>query len=283
MSNIRIIPRLDIKGPNLVKGIHLEGLRVLGKPEIFAKYYYENGADELFFQDTVASLYGRNSLNDIIARTARDVFIPLTVGGGLRTIEDIRSALRAGADKVAVNTAAVSNLNFIAQAASKFGSSTIVVALEVIKSGDGKYLVYTDNGREHTGLDAVEWALEVEKLGAGELIITSVDREGTGNGYDLNLIRMISEVISIPVIAHGGAKSPQDVVDAIKIGRADAVAIASILHYSVFSDLHDKGACYLEEGNTSFLNSKKVSKMISPTTLKEIRNALVKANIPTRN
>lgn len=283
MPNIRIIPRLDIKGPNLVKGIHLEGLRVLGKPEAFAKHYYESGADELFFQDTVASLYGRNSLHDIITRTAREIFIPLTVGGGLRSIEDINSVLRSGADKVAINTAAVNNPNFISEAASKFGSSTIVVALEVIKSGDGKYLVFTDSGREHTGLDAVEWAIEVEKLGAGELVITSVDKEGTGEGYDLELIRMISTVVSIPIIAHGGAKDPEDVVDAIKLGHADAVGIASILHYSAMRNVHDLGAEFLEEGNTSFLTSGKTPKNVRPTTLKEIRKALVNACIPTRN
>jgi cyclase len=283
MPNIRIIPRLDIKGPNLVKGIHLEGLRVLGKPELFAKHYYQEGADELFFQDTVASLYGRNSLHDIITRTAREIFIPLTVGGGLRTIEDINSVLRAGADKVAINTAAVNNPEFISEAASKFGSSTIVIALELIKSTDGSYLVFTDSGREHTGLKAVEWAIEVEKLGAGELVITSVDKEGTGEGYDIDLIRMISEVVSIPVIAHGGAKNPQDIVDAIKMGHADAVTVASILHYSAINNLRDFGSEYLEEGNTSFLNSGRTPKNITPTTLKEIREALVSAGIPTRN
>ena len=187
--NIRIIPRLDIKGPNLVKGIHLEGLRVLGKPETFAKFYYEQGADELFFQDTVASLYGRNSLHDIITKTAREIFIPLTVGGGLRTIDDIKNVLRAGADKVSINTAAVNNPNFIEEAALRFGSSTIVVSIEAIKDSNGSYYVYTDNGREHTGLEVVEWARKVEKLGAGELVITSVDNEGTGSGFDIELTK----------------------------------------------------------------------------------------------
>jgi cyclase len=282
MPNIRIIPRLDIKGPNLVKGIHLEGLRVLGKPEKFAKYYYESGADELFFQDTVASLYGRNSLHDIITRTAREIFIPLTVGGGLRSIEDINSVLRSGADKVAINTAAVNNPNFISEAASKFGSSTIVIALEVIKSGDGEYLVFTDSGREHTGLDAVEWAIQAEKLGAGELLVTSVDKEGTGEGYDLDLIRLISNVVSIPIIAHGGAKNPENVVDAIKVGHADAIAIASIFHYSAIRGFNDLTVEFNGEGNTSFLTSGKTPKNITPTTLKEVRNALISACIPTR-
>src|SRR3990167_373236 len=195
MKNIRIIPRLDIKGPNLVKGIHLEGLRVLGKPEQYARHYYEAGADELAYMDVVASLYNRNSLHDIISRTAKEIFIPLMVGGGLRTIDDIRMVLRAGADKVSLNTAAIHNPQIIKEAANKFGSSTIVVTIEAIKERDGRYLAYTDNGRQFTG---------VEVLGAGEIIITSVDREGTGEGFDLELTRAISEAVSIPVIAHGG-------------------------------------------------------------------------------
>jgi cyclase len=282
MLNVRLIPRLDIKGPNLVKGIHLEGLRVLGKPEIFAKFYYENGADELFFQDTVASLYDRNSLQDIITKTAKEIFIPLTVGGGLRTIEDINVALRSGADKVAINTAAVKNPEFIRQAATKFGSSTIVVAIEAIKERDGSYYVFTDNGREHTGLEALTWAKQAEELGAGELVITSVDREGTGEGFDLDLINKIASAVSIPVIAHGGAKNADDVVGAIKTGKADAVAVASILHYSAMRNFEEMTNDYLQEGNTSFMISGKTPKHINPSSLLDLRNALINANIPTR-
>lgn len=282
MLNIRIIPRLDIKGPNLVKGIHLEGLRVLGKPEDFARYYYENGADELFFQDTVASLYDRNSLHEIITKTAKEIFIPLTVGGGLRTIDDIRNVLRAGADKVAINTAAIKNPYFIREASLKFGSSTIVVAIEAIKNTDGKYLAFTDNGREHSGLEAVAWARKAEELGAGEIVITSVDKEGTGEGYDLELIKSVSNAVSIPVIAHGGASSPEDIVRAVQIGNADAVAIASILHYSAMQLFSNVSSNYQEEGNISFLNSGKIPKTIIPSSLTEIRAALIKAQIPTR-
>jgi len=186
-KTIRIIPRLDIKGPNLVKGIHLEGLRVLGKPEQYARYYYEAGADELAYIDVVASLYNRNSLHDIISRTAREIFIPLMVGGGLRTIEDIRAVLRAGADKVSINTAAINNPQIISEAANIFGSSTIVVSIEAIKEKDSRYLAYTDNGRQFTGVEVIEWAKRVESLGAGEIVITSVDRDGTGEGFDLEL------------------------------------------------------------------------------------------------
>ncbi len=205
MKTIRIIPRLDIKGPNLVKGIHLEGLRVLGKPNEFAKYYYQAGADELIYIDIVASLYGRNSLLSIIEKTAKEVFIPLTVGGGLRNIDDINAVLRAGADKIAINTAGVQNPDFIRQAARKFGSSTIVVSISAIKQPNGKYLAFTDNGREHTGVDVFEWAIHAFKLGAGEILLTSVDREGTGLGYDIELTRRVAESVPIPVIACGGA------------------------------------------------------------------------------
>ncbi len=282
MMNIRIIPRLDIKGPNLVKGIHLEGLRVLGKPEDFARYYYENGADELFFQDTVASLYDRNSLHEIITKTAREIFIPLTVGGGLRTIDDIRDVLRAGADKVALNTAAIKNPEFIREASLRFGSSTIVVAIEAIKDADGTYKAFTDNGREYTGLEVVSWAKKAEELGAGEIVITSVDKEGTGEGYDLELIRLVSEAVGVPVIAHGGANSLENIVKAILYSKADALAISSVLHYSVMQLFTSLASDYKKEGNISFLSSGKIPKKFAPCSLKEIRAALINAEIPTR-
>lgn len=232
MSTVRVIARLDIKGPNLVKGIHLEGLRVLGKPEEFAKYYYENGADELMYMDVVASLYERNSLQDIIKKTAQEIFIPLTVGGGLRTIEDIRTALRAGADKVALNTAAIKNPNIIKEASKKFGSSTIVVAIEAIKQPDGSYFAFIDNGREYTGVEVIQWAQKVEELGAGEIVITSVDKEGTGEGFDIELTRKISDSVKIPVIAHGGPGKLEHFKEVIEDGHADAVCAASMLHYN---------------------------------------------------
>lgn len=227
----RVIPRLDIKGPNLVKGVHLEGLRVLGKPEAFARHYYENGADELLLMDVVASLYGRNSLKDIIERTSREVFIPLIVGGGLRSIEDIQEVLRAGADKVSLNTAAVARPEFIREAARRFGSSTIVVSIEAIRQPDGRYEAFTDNGRERTGLDVFEWALEATELGAGEILVTSIDREGTGLGYDLELTQRIADAVQIPVVASGGAGSAADVVQVFGSGRAQGACVASVLHY----------------------------------------------------
>src|SRR3972149_8987894 len=224
-KNIRIIPRLDIKGPNLVKGIHLEGLRVLGSPEKFAQHYYETGADEILYMDVVASLYGRNSLHSSIEKTARGIFIPLTVGGGLRNLEDIRNVLRAGADKVSLNTAAIKNPLFIKEASRKFGSSTIVISIEAIKQPDGKYFAYTDNGREFTGIEVLTWAKKVEELGAGEIMITSIDREGTGGGYDIELTKMIAGAVDIPVIACGGAGKLEHIIRVISEGDADAVAI----------------------------------------------------------
>ena len=283
MKIVRIIPRLDIKGPNLVKGIHLEGLRVLGKPEDFARFYYKNGADELFFQDTVASLYGRNSLNDIISKTAREIFIPLTVGGGIRGIDDIRNALRSGADKVAINTSAVNNPSFIKEASRKFGSPTIVVAIEAIKQTNGTYLVYTDNGREYTGLDVIEWAKRVEELGAGELVITSVDREGTGTGFDLELTSLVSNAVSIPVIAHGGASGAEDVANVIKEGNADAVAVASIFHYDFIAKANELlSGNFDSEGNVSFLKSGRSFGKIKPATIQDVRAVLIRENILTR-
>ncbi len=280
MKTIRIIPRLDIKGPNLVKGIHLEGLRVLGKPNDFAKYYYENGADELLYQDIVASLYERNSLNYLISEAANHIFIPITVGGGLRTVDDIRKVLRSGADKVSLNTAAINNPNIIKEASRAFGSSTIVVAIEAIKQTDGTYLAYTDNGREYTGVEVLGWAKRVEELGAGELIITSVDKEGTGEGFDVELIRMISENVNIPVIAHGGAGSPEHIVEVIKEGKADAVSIASIIHYDFIKNYSFEKQS--EEGNIEFLKNTRTYGKITPFGLKLLKEVLVKNEIECR-
>lgn len=278
--NHRIIARLDIKGPNLVKGIHLEGLRVLGSPEEFAEYYYQQGADELFYQDVVASLYGRNSLNDIISKTAKKAFIPLTVGGGIRTIDDINRVLRAGADKVAINTAAIKNPKFIENAVRVFGSSTIVVAIEVIQDSR-EYYAFTDNGREHTGQHAIEWAKKAEELGAGEICLTSVDKEGTGEGFDLNLIKKVTSNAGIPVIAHGGAGNKEDILKAIKVASADAVAISSIIHYDYIAR-SNKAIVQQSEGNYEFIRKTSVFKKINPIGLNEIKSYLNSSNIECR-
>ncbi|HXV35507.1 MAG TPA: imidazole glycerol phosphate synthase cyclase subunit [Myxococcota bacterium] len=233
---VRVIVRLDVKGPNLVKGIHLEGLRALGRPGEFARHYYEHGADELLYIDAVASLYGRNSLLEIVRSTSAETFVPLCVGGGLRSVEDIHAVLRAGADKVALNTRAIREPEFIRDAARRFGSSTIVISIQAMRRGD-HYECFTDSGREATGKDALEWALAAEALGAGEILVTSIDREGTGEGYDLELTRAIAQAVSIPVIACGGAGSAEHVAQAVLEGRADAVCVAGLLHYGTLRDV----------------------------------------------
>jgi len=281
-KNIRVIPRLDIKGPNLVKGIHLEGLRVLGKPEDFARFYYEHGADELIYIDVVASLYNRNSLHEIIIKTTKDIFIPLTVGGGLRSIDDIRSVLRVGADKVSLNTSAIKNPDFIHTAARAFGSSTIVITIEAIKQPDGNYFAYIDNGREYTGVEVVGWAKQVEQLGAGEILLTSVDRDGTGTGYDLDLVKIVSDSVSIPVIASGGPGRLDDIKKVILEGGADAVAIASLLHYDVIK-WHKLDLGLFSEGNVEFLKSGKAFTRFDPLSLPRIKQYLIDEGVQCRS
>lgn len=282
MSNcIRVIPRLDIKGPNLVKGIHLEGLRVMGNPNDFAKFYYETGADELLLMDVVASLYGRNSIHEIITKTAKSIFIPITVGGGLRSLDDIKQVLRAGADKVCLNTAAIGNPNIIKEASLRFGSSTIVVAIEAIKHPDGKYYAYTDNGREYTGKEIFHWATQVQELGAGEIIITSVDFEGTGKGFDIDLISQMTKLVSIPVIAHGGAGKLDDISKVLKESQVEAFAIASMLHYYCVEN-NLTSSTTSNEGNVEFLKSKKSFSAFETSTISDIKENLKEYGILCR-
>ena len=234
MRNIRLIARLDVKAPNLVKGIQLEGLRKLGDPNIFAKKYYQEGIDEIYFEDIVASLYERNSLVGIIKRTTENVFVPITVGGGLRNIDDISSALRSGADKVSINTAALKNPEIIKKAARRFGSQAIVLSIQAKRNENG-WEAYFDNGREHSGIDAVDWASEGEELGAGEILVTSVDKEGMAKGFDCELIKEISSNVSIPVKASGGMGKLEHLSDVVIQGCADAVAMAHVLHYDIIT------------------------------------------------
>ncbi|OGN10627.1 MAG: imidazole glycerol phosphate synthase subunit HisF [Candidatus Yanofskybacteria bacterium RIFCSPHIGHO2_02_FULL_41_11] len=231
MENIRIIPRLDIKGLNVVKGMHTEGLRVVGNPRDFALRYYQEGADELLYMDIVASLYQRNLDFDLLKSVADGVFIPITVGGGIRSVGDINNVLRAGADKVAINTYAISHPEFLREAADKFGSQCIVLSVEAKKVGEGKWEAYTDGGREKTGVGVVEWIKKAIDFGIGEIIITSIDHEGTRRGYDLDLVKAITSFAVVPVIAHGGAGSMESVRDVILNGQTDAISAASIFHY----------------------------------------------------
>jgi cyclase len=230
LSNVRLIARLDIKGPNLIKGVHLEGLRVIGDPQDYARNYYQQGADELLYIDIVASLYGRSKLTEIVRRAAHDVFVPLTVGGGIRNIDDVGELLRAGADKVAINTAAVRRPDLISEVARRFGSQCMVLSVEAKQQSTGCWEVYTDCGRERSGMDAVDWVRRGVNLGAGEILLTSIDCEGTRKGFDVALTRMISSAVNVPVIASGGYGQVSHLIDVVECG-ADAVAVADALHY----------------------------------------------------
>jgi imidazole glycerol-phosphate synthase subunit HisF len=228
---IRLIARLDIKAPNLIKGVHLEGLRVVGDPQTHARAYYEAGIDEIIYMDIVASLYERNNLTEIVRRTAENVFIPITVGGGIRKIADVGELLNSGADKVAINTAAIRRPELIREVAQRYGSQCMVLSIEAKRRSDGSWEAYTDNGREHTGRDVVAWAKEGVELGVGEILVTSVDQEGTRKGFDIALTRAVATAVSVPVIASGGLGYPAHLVDVVRDGYADAIAVADALHY----------------------------------------------------
>lgn len=232
MGKVRLIARLDIKGPNLIKGIKLEGLRVIGSPSEYALKYYQQGIDEFLYMDSVASLYGRNHLSDIIRQAAKDIFVPITVGGGIRSIDDATDILRAGADKVAINTAAVARPEIIRELAQRFGSQCMVLSIEAKKISEGKWEAFTDNGREHTGLDVLEWVKKGVSLGAGEILLTSVDQEGTKKGFDMELVKCVTAEVDVPIIASGGMGNGKDMLEVVRNGGADAVAMADILHYN---------------------------------------------------
>lgn len=227
----RIIPCLDVTAGRVVKGVNFVELRDAGDPVEIARRYDEQGADEITFLDITASSDERDLILHIIESVASEVFIPLTVGGGVRAVDDVRRLLNAGADKVSINTSAVTNPQLVFDASNKYGSQCIVVAIDAKRTGDNEWQVFTHGGRKSTGLDAVEWAQKMEKLGAGEILLTSMDRDGTKVGFDLALTRAVSDAVGIPVIASGGVGGLQDLADGVKIGKADAVLAASIFHY----------------------------------------------------
>lgn len=228
----RIIPCLDVKDGRVVKGVSFVGLRDAGDPVECAAAYDKAGADELVLLDITATHEGRSTMIDIVKRVAETVFIPFTVGGGIKTVDDFTELLRAGADKISVNSAAVRNPNLINEAAYKFGSQCVVCAIDAKKTNDNKWEVYLNGGRIPTGIDAVEWAVEVEKRGAGEILLTSMDQDGQKNGYDLELTKAVSESVGIPVIASGGAGAKVHFYDAFTVGKADAVLAASLFHFN---------------------------------------------------
>ncbi|MGC7873036.1 imidazole glycerol phosphate synthase subunit HisF [Desulfosporosinus sp. SYSU MS00001] len=235
MLSKRIIPCLDVHDGRVVKGTNFVQLRDAGDPVELAALYDQEGADELVFLDITASSDKRETMVDVVRRTAEQVFIPFTIGGGLRTIEDIRKMLRAGADKVSLNTSAVQNPRLIEEGAYAFGSQCIVIAIDARSTAPGKWEVYIHGGRTPTGKDVLEWAEEAEKLGAGEILLTSMDRDGTKAGYELDLTRAVSRAVSLPVIASGGVGTLEHLAEGLTLGEADAVLAASIFHYKEYS------------------------------------------------
>lgn len=240
MLKARIIPCLDVKDGRVVKGVNFVDLRDAGDPVEQARLYDSAGADELTFLDITASNDNRDTILDVVRRTAEQVFMPLTVGGGVRVVEDIRRLLLAGADKVSINTAAVSRPEFVREAAEKFGAQCVVVAIDAKSVGNGRWEVFTHGGRRSTGLDAVDWARQMASLGAGEILLTSMDRDGTRAGFDLGLTRAVADSVPVPVIASGGVGALDHLVDGVRDGHASAVLAASIFHFGTYSILQAK-------------------------------------------
>lgn len=231
---VRIIARLDIKAPNLIKGIRLEGLRVLGEPSKFAVDYYLNGIDEILYMDSVASLYQRNNLQGLLQQSVEQIFIPITVGGGIRSVTDAKQILSIGADKIAVNTAAVQTPTLLAEISQITGAQAVVLSVECKRTPNG-WEVYTDCGREKTGLDVLEWVQTAKQYGIGEVLLTSVDQEGTKSGFDLALLKAVSDHVDIPIIASGGFGQLQHAAEALSVKNVTAIAIADALHYQRFT------------------------------------------------
>ena len=273
---IRIIPLLDIKNGVLIKGINLEGLRVLGIPQKFAKYYYQTGADEIIYIDNVATLYGTNNLSEFISKTAKNVFIPLAVGGGIKSLNDIKEMFKAGADKVCINSSIIDNVKNLEKAAKVYGSSNISVIIQAVKI-QGKYYISKSNGRDLINKNPKEWAKKVEDYGAGEIIITSINNEGLKNGFDIKLTQNISNSVKIPVIAHGGAGNFRDVLRIIKQTKISGVAIASLFHYEAINNFSKPNP---KIGNTNFINNYQIKK--SKNIIKDLKEYLIKKGIEIR-
>jgi imidazole glycerol-phosphate synthase subunit HisF len=242
MLKARVIPCLDVKDGRVVKGVNFVDLRDAGDPVEAAKAYDAAGADELCFLDIAATVEGRGTMLDVVRRTAEQCFMPLTVGGGVRTLDDIRALLLAGADKVSINSAAVANPEFVKAAAEKFGSQCIVVAIDAKKVAEGRFEIFTHSGRRETGIDAVAFARQVGELGAGEILLTSMDRDGTGEGFNIPLTKAVADAVTIPVIASGGVGTLQHMVEGIRDGHATAVLAASIFHFGTFTIAQTKQA-----------------------------------------
>jgi cyclase len=278
-NSIRIISILEIKNGLLIKGINLEGLRILGEARNFSKYYYKSGIDEICYIDNVASLYGTSNLTKFIKDTAQNIFIPLSVGGGIKNIYDIENILRSGADKVCINTSIVNNINFLKKASRIFGSSTITVQIQFVCI-DKKYFISTSNGRDLVSVHPLDWAKKVQDYGAGEILLTSVNKEGLQKGFDINITKLISDNISIPVIAYGGAGSFNDVLEIIKHTSITGVGISSLFHYNAVKFLPISKN--IKIGNYEYLNNVKRIKK-EKSIIKELKMFLGSKKILLRN
>ena len=278
MRFIRIIPKLDIKNGQLIKGINLEGLRVLGNPFEFAKNYYESGADEILYLDNVATLYGTNNLSKFVSKTVKNIFIPVTVGGGIRNIKDVEMMLSSGADRICINSSAIDDINIIKKTSRIYGSSTICSIIEVVKIKN-KYLITKSNGRDIVNKDPLEWAKKLEQFGTGEIILTCVNHEGLRNGFDIPLINKISRNVKVPVIAHGGAGNFQQVLEVIKKTKISGVAIASLFHYGLVPKFKFKKN---RIGNFNYLDRVKNLNIKHTNNLKKLKLFLKSNNINVR-
>ena len=275
---IRIIPKLDIKNGNLIKGINLEGLRILGDPYDFANYYAVHGADEITYQDNVAALYGTNNLDKYISKTAIKLRVPLTVGGGIRSLKDIERVLSAGADKVCINSAIIKNNAFLKSAIRNFGSSTISIVVETVSINSKDYISHL-NGRELIDIKPIDWAQKIEDQGAGELILTSVNKEGLREGFDVKLIKQISKSVKIPVLAHGGAGDFNQILNVIKKTNISGVMIASLFHYHYINFVESKISKKI--GNVEFLKNFK-KKKVKKNLIKELKKYLKRNKVNVR-
>lgn len=277
----RIIAKLDIKGPNLVKGINLEGLRVLGEPSNFAKKYYRDMIDEIIYHDCVASLYDRKSFLDLITDTSSNIFIPISVGGGIKNIKDIENILNAGADKVFINSAAIKNPNFLKEATKKFGSSNICLSIESIKNHNNDFICLSNYGREISKKKLIDWFSEAQELGVGEIILTSISSEGMGNGFEKEMLELIYDKINVPFIIHGGIGNEKQIYDILKYDKVSGVAISSLLHYSLIREKTFKFN-NTSEGNTQFLRSSRNTINFKKTNILSIKKFLNKKGIEVR-
>ena len=279
----RIISKLDIKGPNLVKGVNLEGLRVLGEPSLFAKKYFNQMIDEIIYHDCVASLYDRKSFLELIKKTSSNIFIPISVGGGIKSLKDIEKVLSSGADKVFINSAAIKKPKFLIEATKRFGSSNICLSIETIKNHNNEFICLSNYGREFSNKKLFDWFCEAQQLGVGEVVVTSISRDGMGNGFDEEILELIYDKINIPFVFHGGAGNEKQIFDILKYDKVSGVALSSVLHYSLIraKDFNFEKDIK-EEGNINFLKNSEDTFNFKKINIISLKKYLKKKGIDVR-